>query len=765
MAIKSSVLIVDDDPKLRKTLSDILTAKGYTPIAAATGKAALEKVKEQLPDVALIDLRLEDIPGLEVMREIKEHSPGTECIVLTGYASQVSAIEAVNLGAYGYVQKPYDMELLLLTIQRAIEKREAEQALRESEERYRDLYDNAPVMYHTIDTKGIVLECNQTEVDMLGYSKEEIIGKPIYAFESKEYQDLAPHALREGMEKGHVVEERRFVKKDGTIIDAALEGMAIYDDSGQAVGFRATLTDITHFKRVEEALRESEEKYKILVENSLTGVQIHQDGKFVFVNDRFAEMHGYKHEELIGKDHLSLFHPDHRELVEQRASQRLKGEAVPQCYEAQKLRKDGEVIWCEIMVTRIQYRGRPAIMGNTIDISERKRAEEERKKLEAQLQRAQKMEAIGTLAGGVAHDLNNILAGLVSYPELLLLEIPEDSPLRKPILTIQKSGEKAATIVQDLLTLARRGVSAMEVVNLNHIISEYLKSPEHERLISFHAGVHVKTNLEKDLLNILGSPAHLSKTIMNLVSNAAEAMPDGGEIYISTENRYIDQPIRAYDHVEEGDYVALRVSDTGVGISKKDRERIFEPFYTKKVMGRSGTGLGMTVVWGAVKDHKGYIDIESAKGKGTTFTLYFPVSRKELPKDKSLLSIEDYMAKGESVLVVDDVEEQREIASRILKKLGYSVTSVSSGEEAVNYLKDNSADLLVLDMIMDPGIDGLKTYKRILEFHPKQKAIIVSGFSETKRVKEAQRLGAGAYVKKPFLLQRIGLAVRDELGR
>ncbi|GAG21439.1 unnamed protein product, partial [marine sediment metagenome] len=171
------------------------------------------------------------------------------------------------------------------------------------------------------------------------------------------------------------------------------------------------------------------------------------------------------------------------------------------------------------------------------------------------------------------------------------------------------------------------------------------------------------------------------------------------------------------------------------------------------------------VVWGTVKDHKGYIDIQSAKGKGTTFTLYFPVTRKEVGKDKSLVTIEDYMGKGESILVVDDVEEQREIASRILKRLGYSVRTVSSGEDAVNYLKDNPADLLLLDMIMDPGIDGLETYKRILEFHPNQKAIIVSGFSETKRVKEAQRLGAGAYVKKPFLLEKIGLAIRDELDR
>jgi CheY-like chemotaxis protein len=375
------------------------------------------------------------------------------------------------------------------------------------------------------------------------------------------------------------------------------------------------------------------------------------------------------------------------------------------------------------------------------------------------------MKTLGTLAGGVAHDLNNILSGLVSYPELLLMDLPKKSPLRKPILTIKKSGEKAATIVQDLLTLARRGVSTMEVANLNDIISEYLKSPEHEKLKIFHPDVRLKTNLEEGLLNILGSPVHLSKTIMNLVSNAAEAMPIGGKISISTENRYIDRPIRGYDNVDEGDYITLTVSDTGTGIFPEDMESIFEPFYTKKVMGRSGTGLGMAVVWGTVKDHKGYIDVKSAKGKGTTFTLYFPVSRKDLPKDKSLLSIEEYMGKGELVLIVDDVAEQRDIASRILERLGYSVRTVSSGEEAVDYMKDNSVNILLLDMIMDPGIDGYETYKRILKFHPNQRAIIVSGFSETKHVKEAQRSGAGTYVNKPYLLEKIGLAVRGELGR
>jgi len=346
-----------------------------------------------------------------------------------------------------------------------------------------------------------------------------------------------------------------------------------------------------------------------------------------------------------------------------------------------------------------------------------------------------------------------------------LLQLPENSPLRKSMLTIQKSGEKAAAVVQDLLTLARRGVVVNEVVNLNDVITEYLKSPEHEKLQSHSPGVHMETHLDKDVLNILGSPTHLSKTIMNLVSNAAEAMPEGGRLTLSTENRYIDRPIRGYEDVVEGDYVVLTISDTGTGIAPNDIEKIFEPFYTKKKMGRSGTGLGMAVVWGTIKDHNGYIDVQSTEGKGTTFTLHFPVTRKQLSEDKSHSAIESYVGNGESILIVDDVEEQRQIVSGMLEELGYSVVSASSGEEAVEYLKTNKVDLLVLDMIMDPGMDGLDTYKKILEVHPGQRAIIVSGFSETDRVKEAQRLGARAYIRKPFLLEKIGITVREELEK
>jgi len=385
--------------------------------------------------------------------------------------------------------------------------------------------------------------------------------------------------------------------------------------------------------------------------------------------------------------------------------------------------------------------------------------------LEGRLQKAQKMEAIGTLAGGVAHDLNNILSGIVSYPDLILMDLSEKSPLREPILTIKQSGERAATIVQDLLTLARRGVAVSEVVNLNTIIVDELKSPEFENLQTLYPKMKIVTHLEKDLLNIKGSATHLAKSLMNIVSNAAEAMPDGGQISIATENRYIDFEIRGYDHVEEGDYAVVTIADTGIGIPDTDMERIFEPFYTKKVMGRSGTGLGMAVVWGTMKDHNGYIDLVSTEGRGTTFRLYFPVCREAENTEETAYTPDDYKGQGQSILVVDDVATQRDLALTMLTKLGYQVATAASGEEAVAYLEANSADLLVLDMIMAPGIDGLDTYQRIVDRHPGQKAIIASGYSETDRVRTAQRLGAGQYIKKPYTLEKIGLAVKAELGK
>ncbi|MEW6664680.1 MAG: ATP-binding protein [Thermodesulfobacteriota bacterium] len=517
-------------------------------------------------------------------------------------------------------------------------------------------------------------------------------------------------------------------------------------------------------RTINDNLRKKE-NYKNLFEAAPDGVEVlDARGHIVDCNKAYLKMLGYKSEEVVGQ-HTSHFFSDQSRPLFQANFPILVQEGYVES-EVELIPGNGGLIsiWRKEKAILDEAGAFVGAVVYNRDISRLKAVEEEKAILEAQLRRSQKMEALGTLAGGVAHDLNNVLGGLVSLPEFLLMQIPENSPIRSPLSIIKKSGEKAAAIVQDLLTLGRRAVAVNEVVNLNRIVEDYLMTPEFQRLASFHPNVQFETNLAENLLNVSGSPVHLSKTIMNLLSNAAEAMPKGGKVVVSTENGYLDTPIKGYDHVEEGDYVVLTVSDTGIGISREDLERIFEPFYTKKVMGRSGTGLGMAVVWGTVKDHNGYIDVQSVEGKGTTFTLYFKGTTERLAKVEMPKPMDEYRGHGQAILIVDDIEEQRHMAAQILKTLGYSVDTAASGEEAVRYVENRPVDLLILDMIMEPGIDGLETYKRILERHPGQKAIIVSGFSETDRIRKAERLGVGQFVRKPYTLEGIGKAVRDELS-
>jgi CheY-like chemotaxis protein len=251
---------------------------------------------------------------------------------------------------------------------------------------------------------------------------------------------------------------------------------------------------------------------------------------------------------------------------------------------------------------------------------------------------------------------------------------------------------------------------------------------------------------------------------MNLVSNAAEALPEGGEILISTATQYLGRSIKCNEIVKEGDYVNLKISDNGIGISPQDIEKIFEPFFTKKKLGRSGTGLGMAVVWDTVQNHNGYIDVHSLEDMGTTINIYLPATRNKLADKVISLPAENYSGNGESILVVDDIAEQREIARTILKELGYEVAEVSSGENAVKYVEDKGVDLLVLNLQMEPGMNGLETYKEILKSHPRQKAILVSGFLETSHAEEALTIGVGQFVKKPYNIQKIAMAVKAELG-
>ncbi|XOV87521.1 MAG: 7TM diverse intracellular signaling domain-containing protein [Pseudomonadota bacterium] len=393
----------------------------------------------------------------------------------------------------------------------------------------------------------------------------------------------------------------------------------------------------------------------------------------------------------------------------------------------------------------------------------RRDAEVQSEVLHQRIAQSEKMEAIGLLASGVAHDLNNILSTTVTYPELVLLDLPPDSPLTRPLQLTRQAGLRAAAVIQDLLTLARRGVIQREVLNLNQVIEDYLNSVEHDLLLSNHPGIHLVTDLDPELDNIEGSPVHLQKLIMNLVSNALEAQDHKGTVRISTHNEKSTAQELFYMPLKAGHYVILSVEDEGSGIDHDDLDKVFEPFYTTKVMGQSGTGLGMSVIWGVVYDHGGAIDVMTEKDAGTRFDIYLPRTSKPAPPRPAYQPIINLLGTGEKILVVDDMEDQRELTCAVLSRLGYTPDSCASGPEAVAKLAEASFDLVLLDMVMDDEWDGLTTFREIRKLVADQKTLLVSGFAETEQVTQAQAEGAGPFLRKPFTLEAIGSTIRQLL--
>ncbi|MCX5827326.1 MAG: PAS domain S-box protein [Deltaproteobacteria bacterium] len=653
------------------------------------------------------------------------------------------------------------------------ERKHAEDTLRESEEKFRVLADSTPtaIMLYQDDRW---IYANQAAEAICGYSAKELLTMDFWDFVHPDHKSLIQERGRKRQQgEGTTIRyELKIIAKDGIEKWVELSG-ASTTLRGRPAGIISVL-DITDRKRAEEALRETQGRLADIIEFLPDAtLVIDRAGKVIAWNRAIESMTGVKAEEMLGKGNYEYAHPFYGERKPILIDLALHPDPEKEkTYTS--IQRTGDIIIGEaytpaLVPGDVHLSATASVLrdsrGEIIAAIECIRNNTDRKKMEERLQRSEKMEALGVLAGGVAHDLNNVLGVLVGYSELLLREFPEGSRAGKYAKSILQGGERAAAIIQDLLTMARRGVSVSETINLNRIVSDFFKTPEFERVKLHHPDILFRSQLETDLFNIKGSPVHLFKTIMNLLSNAAESIRGAGEVTITTENRYVDVPIPGYENTREGEYVVLTVSDTGSGISPAELGRIFEPFYTKKVMGRSGTGLGLAVVWGTIKDHGGYIDVHSEENKGSTFILYFPVTRETLSKRDKDLSPETYHGRGEGILIVDDVEAQRLLAATILENLNYRVATAASGEDAVEYLRANKADLIVLDMIMDPGIDGLETYRRILEIRPQQKAIIVSGFAKTDRVNKAQELGAGEYVKKPYVIEKLGVAVRRELDR
>ncbi len=401
---------------------------------------------------------------------------------------------------------------------------------------------------------------------------------------------------------------------------------------------------------------------------------------------------------------------------------------------------------------------------------EQSRAEQKKKDLYNRLMRAERMVSLGALAEGMAYELNNILAPVVSYPSLILEQIPENNPARQYINEIAAAGNAAARAIHDLQTIGRSGLYAKDPINLNDMVNQFIASPETDRLRRQYPDVSLEVKVAEKMSDMAGSRGQIERIISNLVSNALEATRDGGKILVETLVEHVEHPVGLFESGEEGDYVVLVVEDTGCGMERRELERIFEPFYTRKRgKHRQVSGLGLALVYRVVKDHGGYISVTSQENKGSRFMIYFPIlGAIPVPQKKELVNCQG----TETILVIDDYEEQRKVASAILESLGYNVLTAESGHSAVKMFETiglvegmHPVDLIVLDMILADDFDGLETYKRIIETNPGQRAIVVSGFAETDRIVQVRKLGAGAYVQKPYSLETLGQAVREELDR
>ncbi|PLX49880.1 MAG: hypothetical protein C0613_05870 [Desulfobulbaceae bacterium] len=490
-----------------------------------------------------------------------------------------------------------------------------------------------------------------------------------------------------------------------------------------------------------------------------------ESGAVEFLNEKFVADYGYTTADIPTIDAwFARAYPEDatRQAIHDRWTHRLEElrSAKHSGPMAQRgvVCKDGSVKEVEFAYTLLDDR----MVITLNDKTEQRRVEQEKKELRERRTKARKMEALGMLAGGVAHDLNNILSGVVSYPDLLLLQLPEESEVRPAIEMIQQSGKQAAAVVADLLTVARGVACVKTTANLNSLIDEYLQSPEHLSVAAAHGLVSCVTELAPDLVTISCSAVHVKKCLMNLITNGFEALVGPGVITIATANVTITEQEAEQQGLPAGDYAVLRVSDSGPGIAEADLEHIFEPFYTKKEMGRSGTGLGLAVVWNTMQDHNGRVSVISGD-HGTTFSLFFPASHEEATVEEQEASVEELQGRREKILVVDDQANQRDIACRFLDHLNYQCHAVASGEEALDYLAEQAVDLVVLDMIMGSGMDGCQTYAAMVRRHPGQKAVIASGFSENSNVREAQRLGAGEFIRKPYSMVQLGEAVKKAL--
>ncbi|MEJ2168747.1 MAG: PAS domain S-box protein [Desulfobacterales bacterium] len=594
------------------------------------------------------------------------------------------------------------------------DRRTIEEALRQSETLYRFSIESAPHGVMVLDSNHRILIFNSQLEAISGYKKAEIPDG--FSWIEKMYPDgnyrrMVAEQLRNiDPEERPRIREATITRKDGQ--QRICQFTSSFLPSGLRILF---IKDVNDQKLAEKALLESEEKYRLLVENANDAIVVAQDGAVMFANPRTLEITGYSEKELIGSPFADLIHPDDRKMVSERHELRLKGESVISNYTFRALAKTGDDLWLQVNSVPITWNDRPASLSFIRDITNEKR-------LESQLIHSQKMEAIGTLAGGIAHDFNNLMATIQGNVSLAMYDLGPNHPVHENLRNIEKQIQSGAKLTSQLLGYAKKGKYEVQPIDLNQLVRE-----TSEAFGRTKKEIFITHELASNLFPIEVDQGQIEQVLLNLYVNAAEAMPAGGALLIKTENCTHAELKNQLHAPQSGGYVHLSITDSGEGIDKAIQFRIFDPFFTTKGL-VGGAGLGLASVYGIVKGHNGYIEVDSDQGRGATFHIYLPATEKKVRQPVEMRS-EVFQGSG-TLLMVDDEEMVLDVGVRQLERLGYNVFAARTGAEAIQCFrkKKDEIDLVILDIVM-PAMGGGEVFNALKKINPQVKVLLSSGYS------------------------------------
>jgi len=634
------------------------------------------------------------------------------------------------------------------------ERKQAENALRETEERFRTAFQTSPdpISISRL-SDGVFVEVNDGFTELSGFTREEVIGKSSFDMNIWHNPADRDRLITELNERGHVTNlEAEFRQKDGSVRTGLMSARVVV--LGGEPQILSVTRDVEDWKKAEQALRESEEKYRTLFEDSRDAVYITtRDGKLVDANQAFLDLFGFSREEAENMDILGIYIDPADRTRFQRDIER---SGSLKDYEIRRRKKDGTEIEC-LLTSAVRLDEDGTVLGYQGII----RDVTERKQLQKQLVQAQKMEAIGTLAGGIAHDFNNLLQAILGYTDLLLMRKRADDPDRHKLEIVHQAARDGADLVSRILTFSMKAEFKARPTDLNQEIRRV------EKLLrrTVRRMIKIDLLLADELWVIDADPAQIEQILLNLAVNAQHAMPDGGRLLIETTNVWLkDEYVRNHLEAKPGRHVLLTVSDTGMGMKPEVVDRIFEPFFTTKASGE-GTGLGLAMVHGIVSRHRGYIRCYSEPGHGTSFKIYFPISSAESMRDMTVTR--EMPAFGtETILLVDDDDRIRELAREMIETGGYKVLTASSGEEALRIYAAHRGEvsLVILDLIM-PGMGGKRCLEEILQIDPDLRILLASGYSSNGLTIDETGSGARGFITKPYDAKYILTAIRKVLDR